>query len=280
MGSTGIEAEERVTKHGGVRRQFPLKLAWACTVHKKIFAAGQAYVALSRVRSLSGLVIEDFHEKAIYCKDNIQAAIATMPPFLVTNDTGCNSTASSFNVFLMNVQNLTQHVTDLALCTQHLQLNCIAVTETWLPAVSSLETVKVDGYAFHNHPIRVVPGRRSEIRFLKDFSGLTVQDQQHGGVGIYSADNLAYITQLLSWEISSIGKLMTDKGFIQIVKQATTEKGTLIDHVYVKTTHYDVGYSLLSCRHISVTMKGFYVHLHLGVWNRNKDNFNIFCLSC
>ncbi len=39
---------------------------------------------------------------------------------------------------------------------------------------------------------------------------------------------------------STICKFITDRGFVQHVKQTTTEKGTLIDHVYVKTTHYNV----------------------------------------
>lgn len=30
------------------------------------------------------------------------------------------------------------------------------------------------------------------------------------------------------------------KGFVQLVTQPTTEKGTLTEHVYVKTSHYDV----------------------------------------
>jgi len=63
------ELEEEVI---GSFRQYPVKLAWAITIHKsqgltfdkacvdigRAFAAGQVYVALSRLRSLDGLVLK------------------------------------------------------------------------------------------------------------------------------------------------------------------------------------------------------------------------------
>ena len=68
--------------------QLPLRLAWAITVHKsqgmsldaaivdltQAFEFGQGYVAISRVRSLSGLFLEGFNERALELHPKVAAA--------------------------------------------------------------------------------------------------------------------------------------------------------------------------------------------------------------
>ncbi|KAL0966680.1 hypothetical protein UPYG_G00298340 [Umbra pygmaea] len=83
-GATEVLKPERwMFKAGGglylSRQQLPLKLAWAISIHKsqgmtldcveislaRVFESGQAYVALSRARSLEGLRVMDFDPRVV-----------------------------------------------------------------------------------------------------------------------------------------------------------------------------------------------------------------------
>ncbi len=76
-----------------VRSQIPLRLAWAGTIHKSqgatldcalidigrtTFEYGQAYVALSRVKSLESLYIHDFAETSVKAHPKVKAFYETM----------------------------------------------------------------------------------------------------------------------------------------------------------------------------------------------------------
>ncbi|XP_048834537.1 uncharacterized protein LOC125709770 [Brienomyrus brachyistius] len=289
--------EERVTNSGGTRRQFPLKLAWACTVHKvqgltvdkavvslkKIFAAGQAYVALSRVCSLKGLIIEDFKESVIYAKQDIESAMQSMPAFIEP----VMEVPSLCKILLHNVEGLSCHLDDLNQDRRYMEADIICLTETWLNSKEVTEDVQLPGFTYHGKP-RHLAYDGSDALFAE------LKKQQHGGVGVYYKEhtnctvtdvqcvniecvqfsvgllrttvfviyrppsyNLAIfqknlmqlITRLDSVEggkiimgdfnenllaVSTIANFMEEHGYTQLVEEATTRKGTLIDHVYVK----------------------------------------------
>lgn len=83
------EAFERVLYRQGtcMRKQIPLRLAWALTIHKSqgatldyvvcdlqgCFTSGQAYVALSRARSMSGLEIKNFCSRHVIADPLVEA---------------------------------------------------------------------------------------------------------------------------------------------------------------------------------------------------------------
>lgn len=78
------ESKEISSKQIGHFKQYPLKAAWAITVHKSqgltfdkaiidvhaAFSPGQAYVALSRCRTLDGLVLSSPVSASVFMRDN------------------------------------------------------------------------------------------------------------------------------------------------------------------------------------------------------------------
>ncbi|KAI4886040.1 hypothetical protein NFI96_007726 [Prochilodus magdalenae] len=84
-----MKRERWMFKAGGglylSRQQLPLKLAWAISIHKsqgmtldcveislaRVFESGQAYVALSRARSLEGLRVMDFDPRVVHANPDV-----------------------------------------------------------------------------------------------------------------------------------------------------------------------------------------------------------------
>ena len=111
------------------RTQFPITLAWACTIHKvqgktmdiivvdmsKRFMPGQAYVAFSRVRNLRGLFIKSFNPKSITVHKDVSQEMERLrgKPSLSAPDPMILSLQSALKIVSLNVRWCLPHLLDL-----------------------------------------------------------------------------------------------------------------------------------------------------------------------
>ncbi|XP_034322352.2 uncharacterized protein [Magallana gigas] len=191
------DVKEKNTKNV-VRHQFPLKLSWACTAHKvqgmttdkvvvnldRTFAAGQAYVAISRVTSKAGLFIEtadeDKFKKKIYADPDVKAALNIMQRFVPTRmgEIGQIQDEEYKSILLLIVQSLRAHIQDIKSDNRLRQVDLICLTETWLRNQEDLSEFEIPGFNFHSIS-RGICYDDSSNTFLK------LSQARGGGIGVF-----------------------------------------------------------------------------------------------
>ena len=192
-------AEEHLSRKGAVRRQFPMKLAFACTTHKvqgmttasavvslkKIFEPGMAYVALSRTTSLRGLHITDFDEKQLYANPEITTSLRDMRtitleeamPLLKHGQTA--SVASTLTLIHHNTEGLLLHIEDIKTHHELHLADILCFTETHLSGSLVDDDLQLEGYNMFKRNRHV------------SYTNYPDQAQKDGGgVAIYSRKNL------------------------------------------------------------------------------------------
>jgi hypothetical protein len=174
------------------RYQFPLKLSWACTIHKVQgltctnivvsfdgrFGDGQAYVALSRATSIKGLYLLKFDEKKIRCSKKVTEHMMQLRQ---NNLSKLHySTLNQWKdliVSTINIRSLCCHRLDL-LCDPVFQNSALIVlSETWLTSHNCmLPEFETKYFIFHsNKPTQT--GRGGGVTILArqhNFNAITV----------------------------------------------------------------------------------------------------------
>ena len=131
------------------RSQFPLILSWASTIHSvqgltvdkivvdlsKIFAAGQAYVALSRVTSLEGLQILNYNSAAIKKDKRVDTEMLRLQQRPITFVSPIIPTLPEqdfIKITHLNVRGYLDHIDDLKADNVISSADVICLTETHL----------------------------------------------------------------------------------------------------------------------------------------------------
>ncbi|XP_071958642.1 uncharacterized protein [Antedon mediterranea] len=214
----GIQAIEMFQESIGKkysRKQFPLKLAYACTVHKvqgmtmnkalvclkNTFAPGQAYVALSRVTSISGLTIEHVNPNLIYCDPNIKEYLNKMNSYIQC-EKAVNGSGSKFSIMLHNIQGLKHHFADLQCNDLFMNSSIICLTETWLNKDDDFLNLSIEPYKLYHQ-------ERYDSYSDKNNLTLKLKNQAHGGVAVYTKNTFSSRLDIGIKDIEVISFLIT-----------------------------------------------------------------------
>ncbi|XP_024120187.1 uncharacterized protein LOC112141313 [Oryzias melastigma] len=191
--------EENLKQKGMIRRQFPVKLAYACTIHKvqgmttqkavvslkRVFESGMSYVAISRVTSLSGLHLLDFDESKIYANQEITAGLDKMKtmdftqlmPLLHLQDHVDRS--NTMTVVHHNSEGLPAHIGDIKSHHEFRLADILCLTETHLQGTSVGHSILLEGYNMFY---------RNRHQSYTNFPQLAKKGG--GGVAVYVRDNI------------------------------------------------------------------------------------------
>ncbi|RXN16065.1 ATP-dependent DNA helicase PIF1-like protein [Labeo rohita] len=190
-----IERFEENLRKGAVRRQFPIKLAYAHKVQgitmqsavvslKKIFEPGMAYVALSRTTSLHGLHITDFDDKKKYADPKITASLQAMRRAPVEEIMPLlqhvreNRQEHTLTIVHHNTEGLGPHIEDIR-CHHELQhADILCLTETHLTGSSTSSDLQLEGHNLFTRNRHVSYSTHQEIR-KKNGGGVAIYCKEH-----------------------------------------------------------------------------------------------------
>ncbi len=184
-----------------VRIQYPLILAWAGTIHSsqgktlqkvvvsfdRLFAKGQAYVALSRVTSSDGLYLLDLDSNKIYCDPSIIDCYASMPKLELHLNVLPDS--RTLTVVHHNVEGLYAHKDDILRCKQLFPCDVLCVTESHLSEMQNTNDL-ISGYQYRGR------SRQECYNSGYDKCLTNLKHAAKGGVGLFIANDLLESTEM------------------------------------------------------------------------------------
>jgi hypothetical protein len=146
------------------RKQFPIRLCWACTVHKiqgqsldEVFVSfegrfsdGQAYVALSRARSLNGLHLNNFDNNKIKVSKLVQQEMGRLRQssllHIPLNDFSNERSGENVIISCLNARSAKKHMPDIILDPAFSNADIICICES---NIRQSDFHQINGYNCH-----------------------------------------------------------------------------------------------------------------------------------